>query len=481
MNPRKRCRDSSSDHSLSVAQDEPTGAEAREQANISQTNEMPMNSRKPVKGADGRVPRPGQGLEGLRSLNSLSSSQDSAYNDAQGGSSGGSPHAKQGPKAPRAFNGAKNPRNSRHFDGKDNDHHSPALASVTAPARDKQHKFSLQQSQSQKQTQTQTTRSTQTQDQRKTHTERQTSYAVTVTVTATSQKESRQPSSFPTSRLPPPSPSPVPSPAAGKLTSKARSTSYTSPLPLFQADESKLKSAKAAPLTEQNLLSHLRSLDSSPSISNHPNFGFGEALAEPPPTFSRRPASGPAPAPAPEATTRASHNSTFTTGMRKSKSPKKHDKDRDKEKRKSKHDPNTHPLNLPPDQLRQLFTAQMARQEAEANRSSMSMDRDTPDASEQNFVNGSSPPVTPSKEAPGAFPEHPSDHSTNGTSNASDERSPTPPPHRVTPQKVDPEACKASGNKFFKARDYERAIAEYTKGMAHAKSPFCWMVHFSLF
>ncbi|KEF58485.1 uncharacterized protein A1O9_06411 [Exophiala aquamarina CBS 119918] len=151
--------------------------------------------------------------------------------------------------------------------------------------------------------------------------------------------------------------------------------------------------------------------------------------------------------------------------MRKSKSPKKHDKDRDKEKRKAKHDPNTHPLNLPPDQLRQLFTAQMARQEAEANRSSMSMDRDTPEASEQNFVNGSSPPVTPSKEAPGAFPEHPSDHSTNGTSNASDERSPTPPPHRVTPHKVDPEACKAAGNKFFKAKDYDRAIAEYTKAV----------------
>jgi len=161
--------------------------------------------------------------------------------------------------------------------------------------------------------------------------------------------------------------------------------------------------------------------------------------------------------------------------MRKSKSPKKHDKDRDKdkEKRKSKHDPNTHPLNLPPDQLRQLFTAQMARQEAEANRTSMSMDRDAPDTSEQNFVNGSSPPVTPSREAPGAFPEHPSDNSTNGTSNASDERSPTPPPHRVTPQKVDPEACKAAGNKFFKAKDYERAIAEYTKGMSNAQSSCC--------
>ena len=29
----------------------------------------------------------------------------------------------------------------------------------------------------------------------------------------------------------------------------------------------------------------------------------------------------------------------------------------------------------------------------------------------------------------------------------------------------DAEACKAAGNKFFKAKDYDRAIKEYTKGM----------------
>jgi DnaJ homolog subfamily C member 7 len=67
-------------------------------------------------------------------------------------------------------------------------------------------------------------------------------------------------------------------------------------------------------------------------------------------------------------------------------------------------------------------------------------------------------PTTPLPQTPGAFQ--------NGMM---DERSPTPPPHRspLPPPKppVDAEACKAAGNKFFKAKDYDRAIKEYTKGM----------------
>lgn len=44
----------------------------------------------------------------------------------------------------------------------------------------------------------------------------------------------------------------------------------------------------------------------------------------------------------------------------------------------------------------------------------------------------------------------------------------TPPPHKnpSPPPKpsIDPEACKALGNKYFKAKDYTMAVAEYTKG-----------------
>lgn len=46
---------------------------------------------------------------------------------------------------------------------------------------------------------------------------------------------------------------------------------------------------------------------------------------------------------------------------------------------------------------------------------------------------------------------------------------PSPPPHRAPspPSRpaFDPEECKALGNKYFKAKDYTKAIAEYTKGI----------------
>lgn len=70
-------------------------------------------------------------------------------------------------------------------------------------------------------------------------------------------------------------------------------------------------------------------------------------------------------------------------------------------------------------------------------------------------------PSSPSTDdAPGAFP---TESNENGTADEG-MRSPTPPPHKISP-KVDPEACKAAGNKFFKAKDYDRAIAEYSKAV----------------
>ena len=240
-------------------------------------------------------------------------------------------------------------------------------------------------------------------------------------------------------------PAPAPATATAKL-KPTRSTSYTNPLPLL-AEEAKPKSEQA-PLTEANLRSLLQSLDSSVGPGSRTGSRSGRRV--------------PVTAAPPQTVTTGANN---PSSMRKSKSPKKHDKD--KEKKRSRPDPDTHPLNLPPDQLRQL-TAQMARQEAEASRASMSMDRDTPETNNGfQIANGTSPPATPSRDAPGAFPEPASDESTNGTNGsiAHDERSPTPPPHRVPPApKIDPEACKAAGNKFFKAKDYERAILEYTKG-----------------
>lgn len=92
-------------------------------------------------------------------------------------------------------------------------------------------------------------------------------------------------------------------------------------------------------------------------------------------------------------------------------------------------DPDTHPLNLPPDELRRLSAMAAVRDD---QRSSMDIDTPTP---APNGVNG-------------------------------EERSPTPPPHRSssTPTAADADSFKLAGNKLFKDGQYYAAIQEYNKG-----------------
>ena len=68
----------------------------------------------------------------------------------------------------------------------------------------------------------------------------------------------------------------------------------------------------------------------------------------------------------------------------------------------------------------------------------------------------------------------------NSHSQLNGDSSPAPPLHKAPspPPKplLDPEACKATGNKYFKAKDYTRAIEEYTKGelvLSSRSSPRC--------
>ena len=77
--------------------------------------------------------------------------------------------------------------------------------------------------------------------------------------------------------------------------------------------------------------------------------------------------------------------------------------------------------------------------------------------------------------SPGAYPtdedtEMQDAPAANGHADMNGDKSPIPPPHNVTspPPKPahDAEACKATGNKYFKAKDFTKAIAEYTKGEA---------------
>ncbi len=282
---------------------------------------------------------------------------------------------------------------------------------------------------------------------------------------------------------------------SGRLNhSVTRSTSYKDPLPhLAEASKVDVDSSHSghprqsgpAPLTEANLRHLLRSIDKEKEGSGSGRRSEPQLLVQPVsiPVPVSEPLSRlslpPLGAPHSKSTAAADLNSTgakfnSSSPMRKSKSPKKQDKDRDK-KKSAKHDTDTHPLNLPPDQLRKL-TARMAREEAE--RQSMSMDREIPGTTDKDSIpNDSSQPATPSQDAPGAFPDEPA---TNGV-NGHNERSPTPPPHKVTPApKVDPEACKAAGNKFFKAKDYDKAIVEYSKGMVkHVLSTNFWLTNSS--
>lgn len=130
----------------------------------------------------------------------------------------------------------------------------------------------------------------------------------------------------------------------------------------------------------------------------------------------------------------------------------------------------THPLNLPPDERERRRSAMEGPSEA----SSMEIDQD-----------GTTPsvPSSPLPMTPGAFQEMnggtyedrmssdtspvPPPHGPNTTSLPSSQPSQSsqpPQPAQPAQPAVDPEACKSLGNKYFIAKDYTKAIKEYTKG-----------------
>lgn len=143
--------------------------------------------------------------------------------------------------------------------------------------------------------------------------------------------------------------------------------------------------------------------------------------------------------------------------------------------RRKKVDPDTHPLNLPPEQRKRL-----SELSALNDRVSMDVDKEPvnggnpsppppPQPQQQQFQRQKSPPPAP--------PSHSNsftvpvangvDSATNGTH---DEAVPPPPPHRSQPsspvqqEAEQAESFKNEGNKFFKAGDYTRALEFYTKG-----------------
>ncbi|KAL9114846.1 MAG: hypothetical protein Q9227_001089 [Pyrenula ochraceoflavens] len=148
------------------------------------------------------------------------------------------------------------------------------------------------------------------------------------------------------------------------------------------------------------------------------------------------------------------------TSKPKTKSPKKKEQD-------------THPLNnyRPSDKAGPRRAGQMSRENGEG---------DMMDVDDREDLGTPSP--IPS--SPNHSKSDPFSNSVNGfKGEGSDEDGvgPIPPPHQVPPSPrsevppkptVDAEACKAAGNKFFKAGDYSRAISEYTKAVdADPSSP----------
>lgn len=129
------------------------------------------------------------------------------------------------------------------------------------------------------------------------------------------------------------------------------------------------------------------------------------------------------------------------------------------------YDKDTHPLNLPPDQLRRLSAlSKMA--------DAMDVDSEAPN------TQSTSPPAPTSM--PGTFDAS----KANGVNGTAMETGPVPPPHKsnptspaapAAPTPEDAEAFKTAGNKHYKAKEWRKAIDEYTKGKLNSRPVFLFL------
>ena len=124
-------------------------------------------------------------------------------------------------------------------------------------------------------------------------------------------------------------------------------------------------------------------------------------------------------------------------------------------------DVDTHPLNLPPEERRRL--SKLSNHAMNDHMDQMDIDREP--------VNGVSSPAT-GPQNPASAQANFSVPITNGNGVHADkdDEAPEPPPHGSNPSSPPPnlqeeaDAFKAAGNKFFKDKEYSKAIAEYSKG-----------------
>ncbi|KAI1813937.1 TPR-like protein [Poronia punctata] len=144
----------------------------------------------------------------------------------------------------------------------------------------------------------------------------------------------------------------------------------------------------------------------------------------------------------------------------KSKSSRSFGRQSTDSSRRGKFDSNTHPLNLPPDEIKRLSAL-----------SAMS-DRNSFEKMDVDKENSAQPPSSPPSQPPKSFTVPISSPTpTNGPKPQSNGEGPAPPPHRSNPSSPVPsdaeqaENYKSLGNKSFKDKQYKKAIKEYSQAI----------------
>jgi DnaJ family protein C protein 7 len=167
-----------------------------------------------------------------------------------------------------------------------------------------------------------------------------------------------------------------------------------------------------------------------------------------------KPSSGPSRSPTKKPSRPASPGRT-PREQQKSRSSRSFGRHPTDSSRRSKIDPNTHPLNLPPDEYKRL---------AMSDRNSF----DKMDVDKENSAHPPSSPPPPQQQKSFTVPIN---SPVNGTKPEPNGAGPAPPPHRSNPSSPVPsdaeqaENYKSLGNKSFKERQYKKAIKEYSQAI----------------
>ncbi|KAK5989912.1 DnaJ-like protein [Cladobotryum mycophilum] len=126
-------------------------------------------------------------------------------------------------------------------------------------------------------------------------------------------------------------------------------------------------------------------------------------------------------------------------------------------RRSAKFDPDTHPLNLPPEERKRLSELSTA---AMSNRNSMDVDKEP--------VNGAASP--PPAKSTASAQKNFAVPIPNGM-NHDEDAAPPPPPHKSNPSSPipttleDAEIYKTAGNRYFKEKNYAKAVEQYSKAV----------------